>query len=138
MDVESLLSRLDGVRKRSAGQWSAKCPSHDDGSPSLSIKEHSDGRILMHCFGGCAVRDVVDALGLDLEDLFPPKADRAPVERRSLLTASQALEILAQESLLVATAAGNVSNGVRLSPDDRQRLFQAAGRISYLRSQISA
>ena len=135
MNAELLLLRLQGVRKRGSSQWSARCPAHDDKSPSLSIRENPDGRVLLHCFGGCHTRNVVEALGLALEDLFPPNADRAPFERRSLITASQALELLADEALLVATAAGNVSNGIRLTAQDRQRLFAAAGRISWLRQQ---
>ena len=137
MNAESLLMRLEGVRQRSSGQWSAKCPAHEDKSPSLSIKETPDGRILLHCYGACQVRDVLGALGLDMEDLFPTKSDRSPLSPRRMLTAGQALELLHDESLLVATAAGNVSNGIRLTPADRKRLFTAAGRIAYLRSQLT-
>lgn len=46
---------------RSGSQWMAHCPAHDDGDPSLAIREH-DGRVLAHCHAGCSQRDVIDAL----------------------------------------------------------------------------
>ena len=32
--------------------WIDRCPAHDDNNPSLSIKETSDGKLLLHCFAG--------------------------------------------------------------------------------------
>lgn len=68
-----LLERLDLVRSTGPGRWLARCPSHDDGSPSLSIRELGDGRLLLHDFGGCDVDDVVAAVGLEISNLFPPR-----------------------------------------------------------------
>jgi hypothetical protein len=56
--------------KRSGDGYSARCPAHDDKSPSLSIGEGDGGRVLVHCHAGCEVGAVLDALGLGLEDLF--------------------------------------------------------------------
>ena len=57
------LGRLvEGLRaRRSASGWTARCPAHDDRTPSLSIGWR-DGRVLLHCFGGCTQADVIDAL----------------------------------------------------------------------------
>jgi protein tyrosine phosphatase len=49
----------------------AKCPAHQDNSPSLSISEGYDGRVLVHCFAGCTHTAVLAALGLRSSDLFP-------------------------------------------------------------------
>jgi hypothetical protein len=49
----------------------ACCPAHDDSSPSLSVAEASDGRVLVKCFGGCSALDVITAVGLEWDDLFP-------------------------------------------------------------------
>jgi len=48
----------------------ACCPAHTDKNPSLSIKETQDGDVLLHCFSGCGVDDVLAALGLEMSDLF--------------------------------------------------------------------
>ena len=66
--LEALLSRLDGVRG-GKGRWQAKCPSHEDRLPSLSITE-TDDKILIHCFAGCSPVEVLDSVGLELGDLF--------------------------------------------------------------------
>jgi protein tyrosine phosphatase len=52
----------------------ACCPAHNDKNPSLSIKETKDGDVLLHCFAGCGVDDVVAALGLEMSDLFSKQA----------------------------------------------------------------
>ena len=70
MVIEELLSRLEGAKRSQAG-WAARCPSHDDHNPSLSISEGDDGRILLHCWAGCRTADVLAALGMSWRDLFP-------------------------------------------------------------------
>ena len=68
--LDSLLSRLAGVKKTGDGRYIAKCPAHSDKSPSLAITQ-VDEKILLHCFAGCAVNDVLAAVGMELSDLFP-------------------------------------------------------------------
>lgn len=69
MRLEEILERLKGVQKTGTNQWRAKCPAHDDDKPSLSIKLDTN-RILLHCFAGCSPEAIVDALGLEMRDLF--------------------------------------------------------------------
>jgi len=42
--------------------WMARCPVHDDRTPSLAISEADDGRVLVHCHAGCSQQDVIAAL----------------------------------------------------------------------------
>jgi putative DNA primase/helicase len=66
MNLDDILSRLRGLR-RSGDGWQAFCPAHsDDKTPSLSIREGKNGKVLLHCFGGagCSYRQIVEALGL--------------------------------------------------------------------------
>jgi len=62
-DIDLVLSRLEGVRKEGTG-WMARCPVHDDRSPSLHVWEDNEGRIAYHCFAGCDHARVREALGL--------------------------------------------------------------------------
>lgn len=71
MSVNKILERLETYRKTSANQWVAVCPSHNDRSPSLHVREKEDGRILIHCKAGCGANQVLDAIGLRYSDLFP-------------------------------------------------------------------
>ena len=74
MSLDSLLSKLDGVRETSPGKWRAKCPIHQGDSSSnrsLSIREAETGAVLMHCFAGCEINDIVREVQLQMSDLFP-------------------------------------------------------------------
>jgi hypothetical protein len=70
-----VLSRVDNVSELSSG-WSARCPAHDDNLNSLSVAEGDDGRALLFCHAGCDFRDIVDALGLRVRDLFVQRKGR--------------------------------------------------------------
>jgi len=128
MDVTTLLSRLSGVRGRK-GSWMACCPAHEDRSPSLSVKELQDGRILMHCFGGCGTDDVLGALGLAMGDLFPKCLGELP-QRRGDFTAMDALRALTFEGTVVALVASDMAEGKAVSEVDAQRVRQSVGRIA--------
>lgn len=70
MTAAELLQGLESVRPRGPGKWSARCPGHADKSPSLSIREGEDGRLLVHCFAGCTAEEITGSLGLRVADLF--------------------------------------------------------------------
>ncbi len=70
-----ILSKLQKV-SGNGRQYKACCPAHDDRSPSLSILFNDDGRILIHCHGGCSANDVLESIGLSLSDLYPDGAIR--------------------------------------------------------------
>jgi hypothetical protein len=128
---ELIQSRLHKFRLRQPGQASACCPAHDDRGPSLSVRETPEGAVLLHCFGGCSVSEVVSALGLELADLFPPRERprNAPRKIAKTLTPGQALELLENEANLIAIAGGIVAEGRALSESDRERVMLAAGRV---------
>jgi putative DNA primase/helicase len=67
--AQRLLERLEGVRG-TGPKWTARCPGHDDRRPSLSIRERSNGDLLVHCHRGCPTEEVVEAVGLTMADLF--------------------------------------------------------------------
>ena len=70
MQILDLLARLDGVQGGN-GAWKARCPAHDDRTPSLSVTAGRDGRVVLHCHAGCDTAAVVSATGLEWRDLFP-------------------------------------------------------------------
>ncbi|MCH9650808.1 MAG: hypothetical protein K0U98_21455 [Deltaproteobacteria bacterium] len=80
--VATLLGRLRGVR-RNGEAWEALCPSHNDTDPSLSVDEGENGRALVHCHAGCAIEDIVAAVGLEVRDLFPSPISETRGDRSS-------------------------------------------------------
>lgn len=128
--VDVLLARLEGVRARGSGRWVARCPSHHDRTPSLSIRVAGDGALLVHCFAGCAAADICAALGLELSDLFPHRNYIAPSRDRYHAHAwREAFCAIHRECLIAAVGAENVARGVELDAEDRDRLWSAAAKI---------
>jgi hypothetical protein len=125
MEITDFLSRLTKVKGRN-GSWTACCPAHEDRSPSMSVKELSDGRILIHCFGGCGTDSILGALGLTMGDLFPePLSTHMPTTRA--FSAADALRALRYEASVVAIAAADQAEG---KPVDADRVAHAAGLIA--------
>jgi hypothetical protein len=137
MRLSEVLDRLAKVRGKN-GRYTASCPAHEDKSPSLALRELDDGRILMHCFGGCSTDAVLGAIGLDMTDLFPDKIDPAAAPVRNPFSASDLLRIIYRETLIVNICAEDMSRGKQLSGDDRDRLKLAAERISEASRYINA
>ena len=131
-----LLPRLHGMRKVGSG-WIANCPAHEDRSPSLSITEGDDGRLLLHCHAGCKVHDILAAVGLTVGDLFIRKDLRSmtPAERSAFRQAGllprwrAALGVLVTEAHVMLIAAGKMGEGDALTEDEHTRLRVGALRI---------
>lgn len=132
MSVETLLSRLDKPRQTGHGRWLARCPAHADKTPSLSIRELEDGRVLIHCFPGCAPAAILAAVGLEFSDLFPeqPLTDRGSPERRPF-PAADVLKAIAFEATIVLLAARDLleAGDLVLGEEGFQRLALACDRI---------
>jgi hypothetical protein len=131
MSIEKLLSRLQKVRRSGNDQWMACCPAHDDRSPSLSIKDAGNGRILVNCLAGCGALDVLGAIGMDFSDVMPEKQPTEtfkPVRQR--IYPSDALRAIKFEVMVVAAAAFAMNKGEKLTPADIERLKTAMERMN--------
>ena len=127
MSLERLLNSLTKVKGRK-GSWTAACPAHEDRSPSLAVRQVEDGRILLHCFGGCSVHDVLGAVGMDMSDLFPDNGENKKAIKPAFY-ATDLLRVIAFETLVVSICASDMSKGRQLSEKDLQRMQKAAQRI---------
>lgn len=128
MRTEEFLSQLEGVRKTREGQYLACCPSHDDRSPSLSVKEGDDGTTVIHCFAGCPPDEVVAAVGLEIGDLFPEKLEPHK-GRKPYWNPKDILLVIKDEAIVSACAAGRMGRGEDLSPEELDRVQKASQRI---------
>ena len=129
--ADMLLARLDKVKSTGPGRWIARCPAHEDRSPSLSIREIDDGRILVHDFAGCDVESVVAAVGLTLEALMPPRAIDNHVKReRRPFFPSDVFEIALREITIAAVTACDLHKNRTVDEVDYQRLLTACGRLN--------
>jgi 5S rRNA maturation endonuclease (ribonuclease M5) len=94
MTAPELLARLERVSKTATG-WMARCPAHEDTKPSLSIAGGGDGRVLLQCFAGCEVGRIVEALGLELRDLFAAGDRASEPQRGAVVPATAAPAVVA-------------------------------------------
>lgn len=131
MSLQDLLSKLEKPKATGRGTWICRCPSHEDKNPSMTLRECDDGRVLLHCFAGCSVEDVLGAVGLDFDALFPPKAtaDRIPPMRRPF-PAADVLEAVFLDALIVQQIAIETQKTGQLLPYRREMLAEAVGNIS--------
>ena len=129
--INALLERLDRVRETGPGRWLACCPGHDDRSPSLTVREKDDGRILIHCFAGCSTNDLLGAIGLEMQDLFPSSPDNRPaLAPRERWIPHDVIKALAEEAMLLVIAASAMAAGQTLTDADCKRLLVAASRFN--------
>lgn len=68
--VKQILDKLDRVKAASGGGWMARCPAHEDRTPSLKIDVGDDGCVLLKCFAGCSVEGICARLGIAERSLF--------------------------------------------------------------------
>jgi hypothetical protein len=131
MSVDNLLQHLEKCKSTGPEKWMAACPAHEDRSASLSIRELDDGRILLHCFAGCSIHEVVAAVGLELSDLFPRRDDAVQFKKgeRRMFPAADVLRAIAGEAQLVYLCAQAVHKGDVLTEADLARLLLAASHI---------
>lgn len=130
MTAENLLQRLNKVKSTGRGKWQACCPAHADKGPSLAIREMDDGRVLLHCFANCGAAEVLDALGLDFSELFPPaiQGNYLPKVRKPW-TASDVLPALAFEVLVAWNFTNVMASGTPLDQESVDRLLLCASRL---------
>ena len=130
MSLETLIDRLDGVKETGYGKYVARCPAHDDRSPSLAIKDCGDGRILMHDFAGCETEDVLAAIGLTFTDIMPERVGEKHSYKpmRQGFDARQVLECVSHEVIVICLIAEKYANVI--GSEDEARLMLAAARLN--------
>ena len=126
--ADVILERLDGWSQRANDSWMAKCPAHDDRTPSLSIRLLDDGRVWVNCFAGCDTPDVVEAVGLTMRDLFP---GNKPRDRKVVAACRREIigEILLEEKRYVAIYDAHVKAGEPATEEEKRNYILAKERI---------
>lgn len=119
--AKSIVEQLGGVWRGTRGE--CRCPAHDDGSPSLSVRL-GDTAILFHCFAGCTTVDVMKALQRrKLHDRGPvampdakPKRDMGALALRLWKASVPVAGTLAEEYLLARGLTGPFPKALRFNP----------------------
>ncbi len=146
-DPDLLLNRLENVKRTGDQRWKACCPVHESkGKSSLSICQAEDGRLLIHCFGGCEPLEILKVCGLEMIDLMPERIthNATPAEKQKWREAAsmrdwkQARSSIQQEARVVWVAGKQIKNGKPLNDVDDQRLDKALERITHAGRSLNA
>lgn len=132
MSVDSLLSRLEGVRKTGRDRWSARCPAHADKHPSLSIaiSDRNPDVVLLRCHALCDVDDVLAAVGLTFDALYPERPTTENKSQRRPFFPTEVFEVARLEVAVVAVIAADMRRQQTVSEADYNRLFLAVDRLN--------
>lgn len=131
--IESLVARLDGVKRTAANKWVAKSPTRNERTASLGIRLTDDGRILLHDFGGSSFYEICAALVIHPIQLIPPylrKDQRAhtPAERQGH-DAQAALNGIYSAVIVTRICANKMLDGLVLDLPDHHALRKAGHDI---------
>ena len=134
MSVDKLLNGLQKLKRTGNSSWMACCPAHDDRSPSLSIKDNGDGKVMLRCFAGCETIDVLGAIGLDWDDVMPPRQQPERIQTvkpvKHTIYATDAIEIIRKEAQIIVMAAIDITKGVKINEPEMERIKTAMTRIN--------
>lgn len=71
--LNHILTQTRAKQNPGGNGWKGHCPSHQDKSPSFSIAQAADGRILLNCHKKCTIDSICAALNITQADLYPAK-----------------------------------------------------------------
>ena len=138
MTAQRLLDHLERVTGKFP-RWRACCPScGGSNGTKLSVWETGDERVLIKCFGGCSIEQIVGAVGLELTDLFPRKTDQHFVHQiRRPWSSREVLDCYRREVMVAAILVADIAAG-RPSFDqaDRDRASLLLDRLGALHEEL--
>ncbi|KGB53354.1 hypothetical protein FG91_02776 [Sphingopyxis sp. LC81] len=119
--AKSIVEQLGGVWR--GGRGECRCPAHNDGSPSLSVRL-GDTAILFHCFAGCTSIEIMKTLQrMKLHDRSPlempeakPKRDMGALAQRLWKASKSVAGTLAEEYLLARGLSVPFPKALRFNP----------------------
>lgn len=134
MKADLILNASRKVKKTGPSSWICCCTGHEDKSPSMTVRELDDGRVLVHCFAGCSVEEILSGAGLSFDALFPDKPQEQARGVRRPFPVADILAAVADDAMHVAVFVANLGRPDHgIEPEDYVRFLQAACRIQEAR-----
>jgi hypothetical protein len=139
MAIDTVLSALSKPRKSGAGAWRARCPAcGDKNSTKLSVRECDDGRVLIKCFAGCGIDEVLGAMGLQMTDLFPPRVEGQHFTRG--IPGAMKREAIGQlkgDLNVVWIFLNDIATGRPMTDADRAKAGEYGRRVANMLAEVS-
>ena len=93
----------------------------------MGIKQGDGDRILLNCFAGCGVKEILESVGLGWKDILPDNK-LFQVDKHKF-NPFAVLKMIRDEVLIVGLASAEIRNGKALNDTDHDRLLKAVGNI---------
>ena len=135
-NLDTLLGRLDKVKTYGNNKWLACCPAHDDKHPSLSVKLTDDGKILINCWAGCHITNVLAALGIEMANLFPDKISYTKGKKPPKFNRHELFDRLVYESMILYVAVEQLQQGKLLEEADLMLVGKTMSLIDALKAEV--
>ncbi|NJL70174.1 MAG: hypothetical protein HC888_00570 [Candidatus Competibacteraceae bacterium] len=130
--MNDILSQFEISHVRSDGRYMARCPAHEDNTPSLEIWIRPD-KTLIKCFAGCKIDDILRRAGLRMRDLYPNSSTGRKDEKSEIYRYRYEDGSIAYESIRLTSSEGSKrfvqrqpdpkGNGWTYSLDGRRRVL---------------
>ncbi len=117
---EALVRRLGGTWKNGGGM--CRCPSHEDRSPSLSVRV-GDSALLFKCFAGCTIAEILRALRRDRIDISGEADSGHRIAAHSWRRSTVALRLWREARPIKGTPAARYLAG--------RRIYQASHALRF-------
>ncbi|MEP7366882.1 MAG: CHC2 zinc finger domain-containing protein [Acidobacteriota bacterium] len=129
IDAATIAIALHG--RKSGRGWLMLCPAHNERTPSCSITDANDGRVLVHCFAGCRQIDVIAALRS--MGLWPEREQtyRTAEEKRQFARRLSMAESLARRVSDWQRAKSEALEAAKRLAGDDEATLELAARASY-------
>lgn len=141
MNIHDFIARLK-VRGSGDGNWRCDCPCGHSSTGALSVTDR-DGKLLLHCFAGCDVLDVLAAMGLSVGDLFADdhRHDRlddpvARVERIYRKLTGEDIARLLRAAHVAKFALDGVVHGVGFTSHDVSTIAQTITEVERIAEEL--
>jgi hypothetical protein len=140
--LDLVLQRAErfNLKPSGRGRWRMLGACHDaKRTASVSIAEGDAGAVLIHCFAGCPVDRVLEVLGLQAHELFPPRGGAGEAQARPSprpFSAMDLINALSAEMRVVWVLLSDVAGGRTLTDEDRRRAGVARKRCLALIEEL--
>lgn len=126
-----LKSMLEGVTCENGDSFMAKCPAHDDKSPSLKVT-YRENKILLYCYSGCMAQEILDSLDLKWKDLFDSKWTAAEQQAFAERKKMEKVDPIEVEKNIILIMRNRREDGKYISVEDEARELLAKQRFKHL------
>lgn len=106
-----------------------RSPLRKDKTASVYLSEAPNGNLLIKDFGGNSIYEILDAINVDIQSLFPAKAEHYVKPTPARMAAIELVRFLKSDLVLVLTFARMVQKGEKPTESDFTKLGEVIDRL---------